>query len=66
VSGLALDRRRRAVPLAELLWSATVITAVLLLLLLSLRLPHTPQPLEMRPAAPAAGTILLAPGQVAA
>lgn len=66
MSVLALVRTQREVPLAELLWSVIVVAAVLVLLALSLRLPHPPQPLGARYPAPAAETIILAPGEVAA
>jgi hypothetical protein len=56
-------RRAGKLPLAELLWPVLVVGAVLILLLLSLRLPHPPQGLEMRRAHPAADPVVLLPGQ---
>lgn len=50
-------------PLAALLWPVIVVGAVLVLLLLSLRLPHAPQPLELKRPHPAADPIVVLPGQ---
>jgi len=59
-------RRGAHLPLAELLWPLIVVGAVLVLLLLSLRLPHAPQPLELKRPHPAADPIVVLPGQAVA